>query len=321
MPSQRRTCYGLLVVFMVVGLVAIFLMTHHKLLEILCKPISTILFAVWLGGFVWLIIVVAKRYRRVYKFKWYDLSKRGPNEEMEWNQIKCLIKKNPRKYACKNECACKQRYKLWPDRYPCKYFVFDICVLLILAILAFGSFRLIIGQSSGSNSEGLKSLGILFGGLSLIAGVFSIFYQGRLKSRSENRQAWINSIRKDMNFLITNIPPHDAPLHRVQRIREEIGECLVNLELSLNPSERVHRGFMAIICFMYRIDDCLNKEARKGLGIDDCLNEEARRKPGMCKEPSTKEKEEKDWKKWRTRAIRLAAVLLKREWEQVKHVK
>ena len=76
----------------------------------------------------------------------------------------------------------------------------------------------------------------------------------------------------------------------------------------LNPHERVHRGFMAIVRLMYWAnDDDFDKEALSQLGNNN----------KSLSRPKTYE----EWKKLRPYAIRLAAVLLKREWEQVKHVK
>ena len=85
------------------------------------------------------------------------------------------------------------------------------------------------------------------------------------------------------------------------------------LELYLNPKERVHRGFLAILRFMYGFPTSdTDREARREL----CM-------PNSRFEHSVIDADGrlKDWQGWRLKAVRLANVLLKREWEQVKHAK
>ena len=93
----------------------------------------------------------------------------------------------------------------------------------------------------------------------------------------------------------------------------EIQQNLTKLELYLNPSERVHRGFMAVVRFMYGFGGIdVDREASEKL----CLPKT--RYPWRNQNTASAKNE---WLKWKTKSIRLANVLLKREWEQVKHIK
>ncbi len=93
----------------------------------------------------------------------------------------------------------------------------------------------------------------------------------------------------------------------------EIEQNLTKLELYLNPSERVHRGLMAVIRFMYGFE---------GIDVDKEASDELRLPREQCPWRSQNTASTRnEWLKWKTKSIRLANVLLKREWEQVKHIK
>lgn len=77
------------------------------------------------------------------------------------------------------------------------------------------------------------------------------------------------------------------------------------IELYLNPSERVHRAFMSLIRYMY---------GQTTLAIDEVVFDKLW--DGVGNRPDLKNEE--CWKNTKSDAIRLANVLLKREWEQVK---
>ena len=274
------------------------------------SPIALILLACWIGSVLLVLVLVFQRYCSVYKIKWFDLSKKGPNRNLEWCEVKKVMEGDPLDSQPNSNKSCCNRKNRGPDRFPYKHFFVDLLGVLALLVLLCGSLKLILqidtDLQNSCDLNYLKSFGILVGGLSVLTGVFSIFYQGRLKARSENRQAWINSIRKEISTLIANFPPHEASNSTIdEAIRKKYEYSLASLELSLNPSERVHRGLLATIRFMYRINDnYFDKEARSELGIQcNSLNDE------------------EEWAKWKANSIRLATVLLKREWEQVKYVK
>lgn len=266
-------------------------------IEMLCKPVFLILLAGWASALVLFLWLGYRRYKRVYRTKWYDLSKKGPNEEMEWCQIRQLMKRDP-----------MQDQDRLPCRFPGWYFLIDIFGAIVLILIFYGSFRLICDFQNWDAKDG-----VAVGVPTLVVSVVTIFYNIRLKSRSENRQAWINSIRTEISALIAAFPPPQASDRMIDAAFLEIQQNLTKLELYLNPSERVHRGFMAVVRFMYGFEGIdVDEEAGKQLRIPKT------RCPWRNQDTASARLE---WLKWKTKSIRLANVLLKREWEQVKHIK
>ena len=132
-----------------------------------------------------------------------------------------------------------------------------------------------------------------------VAGV-GIFLQVRQNTRSANRQKWINSIRKIMASLIDGIPNCNSSCWERRRAWREHSRQYSELELYLNPSEKVHRAFLHMIAVMYGIKDRQDCQCKKYL---KCFH-----RPNKCKKFAR-----------RVRGItQLSNVLLKKEWEQVK---
>ena len=265
--------------------------------EMLCKPVFLILLAGWLSVLVLLINLGIRRFKRVYRTKWYDLSKKGPNEEMEWCQIRQLMERDPMGYRC--SCRC-----------PKKYIFTDIFGFIVPIILGFVVPMWILLYSNFQSWD--AKYGVAGGVLTLVISVATIFYNVRLKSRAENRQAWINSIRTEISALIAAFPPPQASDRMIDAAFLEIQQNLTKLELYLNPSERVHRGFMAVVRFMYGFKGDVDREASKKLFLPKTRYSWRNQNIASA---------ENEWLKWKTKSIMLANVLLKREWEQVKHIK
>ena len=277
---------------------ALVLLIWH-VIEMLCKPVFLVLLAGWISALVLLIWLGYRRYKRVYQTKWYDLSKKGPNEEMEWYQIRQLMERDPMRYQCSYRSSQK-------------YIRSDIFKFIVLIdILGFMVPVLILSDSSFQNWDAKDSVAV--GVLALVVSVATIFYNVRLKSRTENRQAWINSIRTEISDLIAAFPSPQASDYMINTAFLEIQQNLTKLELYLNPSERVHRGLMAAIRFMYGFE---------GIDVDKEASDELRlpRKQYPWRNQNTASARN-EWLKWKTKSIRLANVLLKREWERVKHIK
>lgn len=268
-------------------------------IEMLCKSVFLILLAGWASALVLLLMLGGRRFKRVYRTKWYDLSKKGPNEEMEWYQIRQLMERDPTRDQCSY-------------RFPLKYILIDIFGFIVpIGILGFVVSMLTLLYPSFQDWNAKDSVAV--GVLTLVISVATIFYNVRLKSRAENRQAWINSIRTEISALIAVFPPPQASDHMINTALLEIQQNLTKLELYLNPSERVHRGLMAVIRFMYGFEGIdVDKEASEKL----CL---PKTRYSWRDQDTASARDE--WLKWKTKAVRLANVLLKREWEQVKHIK
>ena len=117
-----------------------------------------------------------------------------------------------------------------------------------------------------------------------------------------------------MTVLMTKFPTWDASESEIEKAQQETRANITRLSLSLNPSERVHRGFLAIIRFMYRIDGLEeDQKARHELQMDVNIFQGTHH--------DCPEQRKRLWSTWNSKAMRLANILLKREWVQVKHVR
>ena len=128
-----------------------------------------------------------------------------------------------------------------------------------------------------------------------VAGI-GVFLQVRQSTRSANRQKWIISIRKLMSSLIAGIP---SSKWRLALARTRYRSQYVELALYLNPSENVHRAFLYALAVMYEAQEwqsCPNDKLKCFTRDSQCF---ASRVQGIT---------------------RLANVLLKKEWEQVKRL-
>ena len=156
------------------------------------------------------------------------------------------------------------------------------------------------------------------GAATVIAAMITVFYQIRIQARSKNRQNWIISIRKEIAILMVNFPTCDASQREIDIAQRKTRANLTRLSLYLNPDERVHRGFLAIVRFMYRIDGLKEDEMpRKKLSLPESPLQEQQKN---C-EPQDICSQQEAWSTWNSITMRLANILLRREWEQVKHVK
>ena len=181
-------------------------------------PVFIVVLSVWLGVVIIAICLGSRRFSRVYYKNWYDLSSMGPNEEMEWSQIRHLTKHDPL-----NSRFPSESFRICS----CKYFIWDISIASIaLAFLA--TFPIIFveqfcnpicADSGPPSTEFLVYLAVFAGVPTLVMSIVVLFYQIRLKARSENRQDWINSIRIEIGHLVDLLPPEDASVRSV--------ECLV----------------------------------------------------------------------------------------------
>ena len=265
-------------------------------------PIVLVLLAGFIGGCCVFCVLIHQGYVRAYKIKWYDLSKKGPDEDFDWHEIKTAMESDALDSVANDRRVPFPLVGWWPDRWPTRHLLIHL-VLLATGLLLLGGTGNLICQvrddlTNCNNVDYLENLGVLIGGLAVGVAGFSIFYQGRLKARSENRHAWITSIRKEIADLVANFPNTTGKCEKGE-------SSLTRLELSLNPNERIHRALLAILRSMYGLEDNgLDRVPRCKL----CL-------PGNLLTDEAVQQE------WKVRVTRLATVLLKREWERVKDVR
>ena len=288
-----------------------------KIWEIVCKfvehftshPELLLIVAAYLSASTFLYFFRKRRAERVYQCNWYDLSSKGPNEEMCFSQIKKIMDRDPLDPL--EECIKKRR--------PCEYVVLSRIAFVVFLLV---TFCVIFFVYSYPNTISKDNPGFIIpsGLLALVGTIVVVSYQIRLRARSSNRQEWINAIRKEISILIDSFPPPGASRRSIEATNVKMKQHLMNLDLYLNPSETVHRAFLEVLRFMYgfRCSENISTSQSRRLCMRRilCIPESRfdwEKMEEVCAEA--------EWEKWYLRAVRLANVLLKREWEQVKHVR
>jgi hypothetical protein len=238
---------------------------------------------------------VLRYFQRAYWTSWYDVSRAGVLGGLRWEpDVKYLMNQDPLTHRSRFRwCAVGQGFR-------------DLLILLF-ALSLWMTVRLGITflAQVHTTEDQMRVPVFLFGFCTLAATLAGVFYQLRVKARSENRQHWINEIREILASLIADLPaPNDSDKVRAKK-RQDYLLPHAKLELLLNPSERVHRTLMALLRHAYGFDDApIDEIPRLKLGLRK-LDPENRPQCGEFKSQIT----------------RLANVTLKREWEQVKHAR
>ena len=256
---------------------------------------TAVLWSSWFASVALVVGLALRRIDRIYWTHWYDLSTEEPLKALEWKQIRELMEKDPLEH---------QRCCRWSLR----WLVLDLTVLAILISLVWFFLELIRDPGRYVVANGIKEFVPSAGVFALVGAALGVFYNVRLTARSKNRQEWINSIRKHIGALIANCPPQG------ERDQEHSRKCeIAALDLLINPSERVHRSLLAIVRYMYGIHDhAPDREVLCELRLPT--------PPGQ-QVSDNEQITQSNFEELKVKATRLANVLLKREWEQVKHVK
>jgi|GEM_PF-6861397 len=183
-------------------------------------------------------------FQRVYRASWYDVSGTGTLGKLDWDpDVKYLMNEDPLTHTPRfRSCAVSQRLK-------------DLVILLFVvslwATVGYGIWALTQAQTT---EDQMRVPVFLFGFGSLAATLTGIFYQLRLRARSENRRQWINTIREVLVALIADLPlPEDSDADKDEK-RKQYFPRHAKLELLLNPSEQVHRTLMALLRHAYGLN-------------------------------------------------------------------
>ena len=172
----------------------------HKLIVDLIFWLKCISWGALIILALWLCL---RRFRRVYRTHWYDLSREGPLEEMKWQQIREATEKDPLDH---------QRCCRWSK----EWLTIDCTVLVILLLFVGYIFVLNIHPDwLGADGKNIQELFQEFvlpaSALALVGTIVTVFYKVRLTARAKNRQQWINSVRKHIHTLIANCPSRTIP--------------------------------------------------------------------------------------------------------------
>ena len=256
-------------------------------------PIKSVLLSVWGAGFGGLVWYIGRRVERVYETHWYDTAKHVKAWQEKWPEIDVLIDAEPLKHESS-------------FRVPKMKLLRDLVAWLFLALFLAYTFKVIFSVNfSGKSSIGIADWALPVGVLALIGTGLSVFYQVRLTARTQNRKEWIKALRGKMTALIS-LSDHrnESEKRRLRKVRKKITE----LELLLNPGEPLHRTFLTLVRTVHGIDDGFDKK------VKSCLPDTF-----APKKMDGKDSESVSLDVWKARTVRLSNVILKYEWERVKH--
>ena len=184
-----------------------------------------------------------------------------------------------------------------------------------MLLIIIESLCLILGGSSGSSSiaeadifrDDIVNIGTV---LTLLIAAVTIYYQINLKAKTENRQKWINQIREDISVLISNAPTRTKLSEEGNHTPKDKQFYFERLSLALNPSERIHRGMLAAIRFLYDPEQLSDKKCDGCEMCDECILSKLEIKF-----------EDGSYDQAQIKIVRLGNLLLKREWQQTKSVR
>ena len=263
-------------------------------------PVRCLLLSVWGAGVGLTLWYICGHIDRVYRTHWFDLTKQANPRQTEWTEIDDLIGVEPLEYER------SFRYPEW------KLFR-DFLVLLIIGIFFSSTFELILSfRPKGSGVSGISDWVLPAGLLALIGTVLTVFYRVRLTARTGNRAEWIKSIRGPMTDLI---PASDAASKPDETPSRDVEKKITELELLLNPEERLHRTFLALIRTAHGINDEFDEDVKSNLPVTFQFENKGNGKEGE----SDDDPDSVSRNPWRARCIRLSNVILKYEWERVKY--
>lgn len=256
-------------------------------------PIAIWLFVVYYAASVLVLVSVLVPYlRRAYRTHWYDTSHEGWLGEISWLEVSQTL-------AVRDPLDYKQEWRLgWP-----KQVLRDIAIaafFVAIWILGIHVLHFIIQDIEGR----IKAASIVTGIASGVFALVKLFYDQRLKARSQNRQNWINQLRDTTAELIQNLPvPGDQPEVRRQK-DDEYFRLHGKLELLINPHEKDHRALMAMFRHAY---------GYPGVSIDSIPGEHLNL---LALDPRKYDQ----FGALKSQIVRLSNVMLKREWERVKYI-
>lgn len=231
--------------------------------------------------------------KRVHKKTWWDISDEKPNGKLEWKMVSELMENDPIKY--------KTEWRL----ITCKRVIPELAVVALL-FFAWSFVFVLIATRNELSAKQIQQIGTGIGGIGVFLVFIGVIYTGRVNVRSVNRQVWINDLRDVLSQLLQQIPPYPPDKVSIDLAKKHASQLIFKTELLLNPSEPDHRAMIALLRYFYHINDVKDVDglARKELRLEE-------------KDLNDNEK----FNALKSKLIRLSNVILKREWEQVKHVR
>ena len=254
-------------------------------------PVRSVLFSVWVavgGGALWYIL---RHVERAYVTRWFDTWKYVKARQAHWGEIDALMNSEPLDYDNSLGLITKFMWSFVPS--------------LFLGLFFLSTGKMIFSGDIGDHDPtGMIKWALPVGVLALIGTVLTVFYRVRLTARTENRKEWIKEIRGKMTALIV-LSDRDYEPEKARS--SEVMEKITELEMLLNPAKPLHRTFLTLVRTLYDIDNGFDKTVKSRLPATF-----PPKKAG--KDPELASPDE-----WKERIVRLSNVILKYEWERVKH--
>ena len=261
-------------------------------------PIRCLFLSVWGAGVGLTLWYIIRRVDRIYRTHWFNPTKQANLRHAEWAEIDDLIGGEPLKY--KRSYRIPERESFW-----------DFLALLILVIFFGSTFKLIHSIDAKDLSD-ISAWALSAGVLAFIGTVVTVFFRVRLTARTANRAEWIKSIRGTMTDLISACDSAREPDETPSR---DVEKKISELELLLNPEERLHRAFLALIRTAHRINDEFDKDVKSNMPITFQIKKKGNGQDGESDDvPDSVSRNP-----WKASCIRLSNVILKYEWERVKY--
>lgn len=268
------------------GLVVATLMIGHL------GPGRSVLLSVWVAAAAGAALYIVRRFKHDYLTHWYDSWKYVKERQEHWDEIDALINAEPLDYD--------DSFPL-----PMKRFARSFVTSLFLGLLFVSTWEMIDSGNFGDHSTtGMIKWVLPVGVLALIGTVLTVFYRVRLTARTENRKDWIKEIRGKMSALIVL---SDREYEPEKARSSEVLEKITELELLLNPGKPLHRTFLTLVRTLYDIDNSFDKTVKSRLPAT-FPPKSAGRHPELASRDE-----------WKERIVRVSNVILKYEWERVKH--
>ena len=234
-----------------------------------------------------IFLVVYPYYRRTYWSTWFN------SDLEEWVDIKrifhgqdCWFQNVKKGKLPHSECIVLKRLNLLAR---------DVCIIILAMLLVWWGLYVLVSENLTENL--IKHLVDNAAWIAVIPGVIFGVYQLLVKVRSENRQKWMHSVRTLIAILIANIP--DSPWGECRENKSKLQNYYTQLELYLNPMEKINLALLYLIDRAYGGRFGNDNVFYKALEIKSAYFRDNERR-GM---------------------IRLANVLLKREWERIKYIR
>lgn len=264
--------------------------------------------------------------------EWWDPTNQGSDAPLSWQQVMLLTSNETLSDPIKHVSKIRLRVSLFHAGVASLGFsvFFSISILFfdfmlrarVPTIFSNGSVTE-NGPSSASIAQVLNVSGNLTAYLALLASAVTVFFtfsKLRAKVRADSRQEWIIQLRRKLSAVIAKLIKHDQAKQgdNEDTILLNMNKDRMELELMLNPSERDHR------LLLFLIHGCIFKNpieiADYKIVHEELSNIEF---PHPAAEALRRELTTSPLALGRriSYILRLSHVVLKREWERVKHTR